>query len=207
MNRQPLAHDILHLDVRDKAVVCDANLREVMDLLAGTPYAVVRRGRSDAGFLPIGVRGLKRNERYAAWIRDSAVQRLVSPEEIKDMSGARDLPAFEALRSLRDRWSDLKMPWGPTGSVGFEIVSGVPAVTRASDLDLLLDAEQWLSPALAGKLLADAACESVNVDIQARTPGGIISLVEYVASPVSLMLRQSDGEVRMGDPWQTEVCR
>ncbi|VFS59023.1 Phosphoribosyl-dephospho-CoA transferase [Kluyvera cryocrescens] len=45
---------------------------------------VVRRDVDEAGRIPVGVRGMKRDQRAAGWVKPIAVTRICTPESLVD---------------------------------------------------------------------------------------------------------------------------
>jgi phosphoribosyl-dephospho-CoA transferase len=50
--------------------------------LARAPLVVVRRARLRGGWLPVGVRGPSRRERFAAWLSPEMVASRIRPEDL-----------------------------------------------------------------------------------------------------------------------------
>ena len=48
----------------------------------------------------------------------------------------------ELYVAMEERWADLPLPWGPVGSVGFELATGRKVTTEVSDLDIVIRAKQ-----------------------------------------------------------------
>jgi phosphoribosyl-dephospho-CoA transferase len=175
--------------------------------LARAPWVVVRRAPTIAGLVPVGVRGRTRSERLAAFLAPSAVTARVGPEGLAAARGWR--------HSLRARWPDavrvldavdelftfLGLAWGPTGSVGFELATGVAVAGPASDLDVVVRAPEPWSRAWARELVDDLARLPVRVDTQLDTPSGAVALAEY-ARGGRVLLRTPDGSKLVNDPWR-----
>lgn len=161
--------------------------------LSGTPWVVVRRDRAPDGYLPVGVRGASRSERYGTFVAAADVLETAPPETLTDVPG-RNLPAIQALRGLRSLLDDVGLAWGPTGSVGFELATGHPAATSTSDLDLLVRISE-LRYALPALVTLDRAFDSVEcrVDCQVETPCGAAALTELVDGRPQVMVRTSEG--------------
>ena len=184
-------HDLLRV-TGPAALPADAPAWAV-HTLTGTPWVVVRRDRVPDGYLPVGVRGATRSERYGTLVAAADVLETAPPETLTEVPG-RDLPAMQALRSLRSLLEDAGLAWGPTGSVGFELATGHPAATSTSDLDLLVrisDLRRTL-PALES---LDHAFDAVEcrVDCQVETPCGAAALTELVDGRPQVLVRTSDG--------------
>jgi phosphoribosyl-dephospho-CoA transferase len=104
------------------------------------------------------------------------------------------------------RWADLTLPWGPGGGVGFELASGRKVTTHASDLDLVMRAQQRLTVDEASFLLDRTQGLEAKVDVRVETPVCGFALEEYASgASAKILLRYPHGQ-RMGeDPWQEEA--
>lgn len=174
------------------------------------PYAVVRRAPAADGFVAIGLRGAERSQRYGTWAHLDDIETVVPPEALalrSPLAGRDALPAFVALATLqRDMAGALTgFAWGPTGSAGFELATQAPAVTRSSDLDLLIRAPEKLSQHAAIQLLnhlqAIAQHAGIRVDAQLATPAGGVALAEWAANRARVMARHARGPQLVTDPW------
>jgi len=196
--------------------------------LARLPVVVVRRAGAPKGLVSVGVRGELRSQRYGAVISVAEIERCVSPEMLPgdvsldvpgqdsaqgatrfirppcDASRA-SLPAFMVLQGLGPVLRRFRLVWGPTGSVGFELATGMPVVQAGSDLDLLIRLPQWIGrdtgQSLLRTLSTQAAQAGVRIDAQLETPGGAVSLAEYAGSTRRVLLRGSGEPVFVDDPW------
>jgi phosphoribosyl-dephospho-CoA transferase len=95
-----------------------------------------------------------------------------------------------------------KAPKGLSGSVGYELASGLPAVGTDGDLDLLLFAQKRIPITEAQKLwsMINSAPGKINALIERPCCG--LSLEEFVtASPHKILLRTGDGSVLGSNPW------
>jgi phosphoribosyl-dephospho-CoA transferase len=109
---------------------------------------------------------------------------------------------------MGQRWADLTLPWGPAGGVGFELTTGLPVTTEASDLDLVIRASQRIALAQARSLLDRTIGLETKVDVRVETPVCGFSLEEYAkASSALILLRHTDGVSLGEDPWFAAVER
>ncbi|WP_083615533.1 malonate decarboxylase holo-ACP synthase [Paraburkholderia sp. SOS3] len=181
----------------------------VREALLRAPFAVVRRAPSAPGSVAVGIRGASRAQRYGTWVEDGDVEFAVPPEALvtqEPVPGREPLPAFFMLAELRRAPRSLgQYVWGPAGSAGFELATGVPTVNGSSDLDLLVRAPERLDRAAAGQLLAEllvlAQRLGVRVDAQLDTPAGGVALAELAAGKSSVMVRANAGASLLSDPW------
>jgi phosphoribosyl-dephospho-CoA transferase len=98
------------------------------------------------------------------------------------------------------------LPWGPGGSVGFELASGRKVTTEASDLDLVIRAQQRITLEEAKLLLDRTQGLEAKVDVRVETPVCGFALREYASASVAkILLRFPDGGSLGEDPWQEEA--
>jgi phosphoribosyl-dephospho-CoA transferase len=207
MYSNPQVHDLLQIDRPSPISGCTGEPSWVRSALLDCPWVVVRRAQSAFGLIAVGVRGDNRSDRWAASCQKSLVRDIVRPEELLPRdSNAQRTPALRALKEMRERWADLTLPWGPGGSVGFELATGRKVTTEVSDLDLVIRATGKIDLEEARFLLDRTAGLEANVDVRVETLVCGFSLEEYVsASSAKILLRYPD-DSRLGqDPWQEEA--
>lgn len=195
-----LPHDLLW-GMTAQQLPADAPSWVSAALSAGHPV-VVRRALSEAAWVPVGVRGALREQRYGALMPVSAVQRCVRPEDLCSVSSPRALAALQALAQLRPVLDQLPWQWGVSGSAGFELASGVPALHERSDLDLILRTPQPLDRQQAREVLALLDSAVCPVDLQLQTPLGAVALREWAGSSSRVLLKSRHGAHLSLDPWQ-----
>lgn len=204
MHTNPHVHDLLHIDRISR---CTDEPSWVRQTLLECPWVVVRRARAASGLIAVGVRGSTRSERWAAFCEKSLATKIVRPEDLRDRTAndVRRTPARRALQEMQKRWMDLTLPWGPAGSVGFELASGRTVTTEASDLDLVIQAPERIDLNEARSLLDRTLGLAAKIDVRVETPVCGFSLEEYVSSSSRILLRYPD-DVRLGeDPWREEA--
>ncbi|ANF24932.1 malonate decarboxylase holo-ACP synthase [Stutzerimonas stutzeri] len=175
--------------------------RQVVD--AGQPV-VVRRAVVASGQIAVGLRGSRREERYASVMVASAVLRRVRPEQLVERLPGAELPALCALAELKPALDALGLCWGVTGSVGYQLATGLPTAHADSDLDLLLRTPLALSRPRARelqRLLDEAPC---RVDMQLETPAGAIALREWAGHSPRVLVKCATGARLVRDPWAPE---
>ncbi|MFI8395714.1 phosphoribosyl-dephospho-CoA transferase [Pseudomonas sp. Choline-02u-1] len=202
MVNQPMAHDLLW-GMTPAQLPADAPQWAVDSLAAGQPV-VVRRALSADGFVAVGVRGLLREQRLAAFMRVDSIVRRVSPEALCHVDSARDLPVMQALRQLRPMLDDCGSVWGVSGSVGFELASGFRAMHAASDLDLILRAPQMIGRDQARELVALFDQTACRVDMQLQTPLGAVALREWASGSARVLLKNAHQAVLVTNPWHPQ---
>ena len=206
-------HDLLEIDAERFLEAHSSVPRWVAESLRRAPFVVVRRGpsRAEEG-IAIGVRGPRRNERWAGACRPDLVRSILTPpmllSRLVTASGPdpatrpEAIPALRTLALLADRWKDLASPWGPGGSVGFELATGRHAASPQSDLDIVIYAERRMTQDEARALCESAQGLPAAVDIRVETPLCGFSLTEYAnRAPAPILLRFAHGTVLGADPW------
>lgn len=185
----------------------------VPEALRSAPWVVIRRAPASGGRIPVGVRGDRRAQRFAAWVEAGAVSDALTPQALASRrlwarSARRDtIPALRALDTVESIASEagFAAAWGPTGSVGFELASGQPTATVTSDLDLAVWADRPLPAALARALVDALDSLPVRADVLLETPRGAVALAEYARSAGTVMLRTALGPRLVNDCWEAAV--
>ena len=200
-------HDLLRLR---RLPPYDGEPDWVRSAFACARFVVVRRALAAPGFIAVGMRGNGRAQRYGTWAEAGDIESVIAPEDLAANlphdAGRRALPAFAMLAGLRHEAQSLNaFSWGPTGSAGFELATGMPTVTATSDLDLLIRVPQKLLREYAAQLLVElelrAQRAGIRVDVQLETPSGGIALAEWGAGKVRVMVRHAQGPQLVSDPW------
>lgn len=193
-------HDLLRL-VGPGSIILDALAPAwVTTSLERSPWVVVRRGRIERGRVPVGIRGMDRSERTAAFVSIADVVDRVPPEAIATRASSRRAAPFSALAKIAPLLETRR--WGPGGSIAFELVTGIPVVSPASDLDIVIRADERLERDDAVALLAllHERAAPVRIDVIVETPRGGVALAELGGSG-SILLRTADGPRLQDDPW------
>jgi len=199
-------HDLLEIDAKRLLASQASAPQWVEEDLSQNPFVVVRRGLAARYEIPIGVRGAERNQRWAAFCHPKFVKSILPPPQLLrrtvPISRVNVIRAFRALNVLKNRWTDLDLPWGPTGSVGFELATGRPVTTEVSDLDIAIRARDRISREQARSFWERVVGLQTKVDVRVETPECSFSLEEFAcASCPRILLRYPDG-LRLGDdPW------
>jgi len=203
----PGPHDLLCL--ADPACLVPAPCTEptspawVSETLERTPCVVVRRAARTPATAPVGIRGPRREQRWAAYVPLDAVRDIIRPEDLLDTPAPRDLPVFHAVAALRGltrpRWATA---WGPGGCAGFELATGHPTARQNSDLDLVARVPQTVPPACITQLLDALTQLPVRVDVQLQSPYGGFATAEYSRDTGQVLLRTDTGPYLVADPWR-----
>ncbi|WP_172588746.1 malonate decarboxylase holo-ACP synthase [Buttiauxella agrestis] len=201
MMNTPRPHDLLWLT--DSDALEDVSEEWVASQWQPRLPVVVRRDVSRDARIPVGVRGMRRDQRAAGWVNAAKVKRIVSPEEL----ASRDLlvkspfvsmpPVQGAIQLALREWP---WSWGITGSCGYALATEVPVLHADSDLDLLIRCPQRVEresllewQAVIGQLLCRA-------DTQIETPQGAFALAEWLRDG-RVLLKTNSGPEIVTDPW------
>jgi phosphoribosyl-dephospho-CoA transferase len=176
------------------------------------PWIVVRRAPPRLERWPVGVRGSQRAQRSAAWLPRWAMQECITPQMLAAQHAWRQrprIPVTPAIAVLDEVAAVLAEHgyagrWGPGGSVGFELASGVPSTTARSDLDLVLSVDEPMARSAAARLHAELAKLPVRIDLLLETPHGAAALAEYANGEGATLLRSAHGPRLVQDPWAAE---
>jgi phosphoribosyl-dephospho-CoA transferase len=212
----PTVHSLLHLSSTD-ALEWESDPPEwVSESLSRTPFVVMRRPLPRPEAFPVGIRGAVRSQRAAAWIPFGAAQECITPQMLVAQHAWRQrrdfavMPAVAALEEVAAIFdgNGLAGRWGPGGSVGFELASGVASTTPTSDLDIVLIAAASMARAEAARLHAELSALKVKIDVLLETPNGAVALAEYAKSVDAILVRSPQGPRLARDPWgaHLEAC-
>ena len=203
-------HDLLEIDVERFLQAQVEAPGWVAESLREAPFVVVRRGLgSMEQGISIGVRGMRRNERWGGVCQPGIVRTILTPQGLlrrvvsaSQAARSATLPALRSLPLLTERWSELQSDWGPGGSVGFELATGCHVVSPQSDLDVVIYAQTPMGKAEARALLDCAQGLPAAVDIRVETPICGFSLAEFAnRAPAPILLRFASGTALGSDPW------
>jgi phosphoribosyl-dephospho-CoA transferase len=205
----PAVHALLRVTDLDALVFEGSRPDWALAALQLAPWAVVRRPAPRLESWPVGIRGGSRAQRCAAWLPRHAIQECVTPQVLaaqrawRQCPGAAASPAVAVLDAVAAILAahGFAGRWGPGGSVGFELASGVASTTRDSDLDLVLSADEQLARTDANRLHADLSTLPVRIDLLLETPNGAAALAEYAHGAGAVLLRSAQGPRLVRDPW------
>ena len=191
---RPRTHDLLR--IASVATLCRGTPDWVAHALRAAPWVVVRRAHCASGRVPVGIRGVHRGHRHATDISKDMVSEILSPPDLLDrVDNLPDLPATRALRGAAQLLAPMGLRWGPGGSVGFTLATGVCAITAASDLDLILTADHLPPRALLAAVRDALRTLPVRVDAQLDLPIGGVALDELLSGTDRVLIRTADGPV------------
>ncbi len=188
----PRAHDLLRLPAASADLLPADAPTWARDALRTAPWVVVRRAGAPDALIAVGLRGADRSQRYAWTVAPDLVCETVTPEDLRDVTPARDVPALRAMATVRSIFRPTGIRWGPTGSVGFELATGMPAASPASDLDLAVRTSHATLSQLK-VIHRGLAGLDVRADCQVETPMGAIALAELVTSSDDVLVKTPAG--------------
>jgi phosphoribosyl-dephospho-CoA transferase len=213
----PTVHSLLRLSRADALEWESEPPQWVSQSLQRAPFVVMRRPPPRPGEFPVGIRGDARSQRAAAWVPVGAVQECITPQMLAAQRAWRQrrefaiMPAVAALEEVAAIFEGEGMAgrWGPAGSVGFELASGVRSTTPNSDLDIVLGAAASMARAAAARLQAELSALRVRIDVLLETPNGAVALAEYAKGAGAILLRSPQGPRWARDPWgaHLETCQ
>jgi len=213
----PPVHSLLYVADADVLEWESAAPDWVPAVLRRAPYVVRRRALPRSEAVPVGVRGAARWQRAAAWLSLDAVDECITPQMLasqrawrqrRDVAVTPAVAVLEQVAMILDG-EGMAGRWGPGGSVGFELASGVVSTTPNSDLDIVLYAEGSMARDNAARLQAELSSLPVRIDVLLETPNGAVSLAEYSTGVGAMLLRSALGPRLVSDPWSArlEACR
>ncbi|HZL70599.1 MAG TPA: malonate decarboxylase holo-ACP synthase [Candidatus Limnocylindrales bacterium] len=205
-------HDLLEVDP-ERFIATEGRGKSipgwVEERLLAFPFVVVRRGMATERKIPVGVRGETRNQRWAASCHRACVKKIITPPQLLQCavseSRAQAIPALRSLFLLKVRWRDFDLPWGPGGSIAFELATGRQVANPKSDLDIVVYADNRLTKNEAKRLCAVTADLPSEIDIRVETPRCGFSLREYSSANSNILLRTPTGGMLGRDPWQHDL--
>lgn len=205
------AHDLLWIaDARDLTFHAAPPDWASAAWLVQAPVVVRREFTRDDDRIPVGVRGMTRAERAAAYVPLRRIVRRLTPEAVVE-SAAQTLPVLDpALPSLRafahvaPLLDALGLAWGVTGSAGFALATGLAVLRESSDLDLLVRAPARLSERDATALTDALSDAPARIDAQIDTGLGGFALLEWQARRGRVMLKTARGPILVENPWDAD---
>lgn len=199
-------HDLLKISsIND--LITDGLPQWAEDIFPDSLTVVVRRSEIINSKIPVGIRGIKREQRFAAFVLDSDVKEIITPYQLvsekswQNVSDERKkLPAIKALPAVAKILQEYK--WGISGSVGFELATGTNSAKMTSDLDLVWKPDTSISREGAKNLLAKLNQFGVHADLQVIQGSNGFSLEEYSQSKSTIMMKTLSDPILVKDPWK-----
>ena len=166
---------------------------------------VVRRDRQQAHRLAVGIRGISRSQRAAAWLDPAHIVRVVTPQSlVADVnlllsSAFVSQPPVQALIALVGM--ALPWSWGVTGSCGYALATDIPVMHASSDLDLMIRCDTPCQAEMFADFHRALAHLPCRTDVQINTPQGGFALSEWLRGG-DVMLKTDFGPCLVRNPWQ-----
>ena len=197
LRKHPAPHDIL---IIEKEALVRQEIPAWFKLGGDTFYAVVRRDYSPDGFIPVGIRGRTRSERYGFFIHSGFIRECLTPPEV-----IQRIPSFPRQDELTEFLSiilsiDFPFLWGVTGSVGYSLATGQKFWNKESDLDFHIYLESEPSALFFEPWLKALNTCPVRVDTQIESPFGGFALKEWLNSS-RVLLKTNKGPIIVQNPW------
>ncbi|MEX0567018.1 malonate decarboxylase holo-ACP synthase [Raoultella terrigena] len=197
-------HDLLWLNSRDALL----NVEEAWVTSQWQPGlpVVVRRDVNDNGDIPVGVRGIKREQRAAGWVKAESVARIVTPEALVERQRllhspfVSQSPVQAAILLTTFAWPWI---WGITGSTAYALATEIPVLHADSDLDLLIRAPEPLTDDELRQWQAQVEKLPCRADTQIETPFGAFALNEWLREG-RVLLKTATGPQLTATPWHRE---
>lgn len=165
---------------------------------------VVRREATPHGILPVGARGLARNERCKGYLALEDAARIVTPrmlaQSLAAHAPAASLPCLSALLALAPRLDALDVDWGPAGGTGFWLACSLPVLRPTSDLDLVVRLPRRPQAHVLAALAALVDGQPCRIDVQVDTGAGGFALTEFLRGG-RVLLKTDTGPRLVADPW------
>ncbi|UOE53544.1 malonate decarboxylase holo-ACP synthase [Cytobacillus oceanisediminis] len=199
-------HDLLKIEA--KHLISHSPIPDwAIQALSMASYVVVRRANAPDGQIAIGIRGKARSERFGAFIPIDAFIHQIKPEHLAEISlwENKQSPVFFSLKIASEILEKHKIVWGPGGSVGFELATGLETVTSGSDLDIVVRAPKPIPVNIAAQIVNEMKSCPARVDIQAETPAGSFSLLEYAKGSATMLVKTKYGPLLCEDPWEIRM--
>jgi phosphoribosyl-dephospho-CoA transferase len=203
----PRVHDLLLLNSGRVVPAAEEEPQWARAALEHCSWVVVRREHADEESIAVGVRGVRREQRWAGLADLTDVCQAIGPGLLRCCTAhpmRLTLPAIEALRYVESKLAGWSTEWGPVGSTGYELATGLYVTSEDSDLDLVIYAPEPMERGMAQDLFNVLKLAPANVDVRIETPHGGFSLEEYVRERTGcILLRTASGRVLVQDPWAT----
>jgi phosphoribosyl-dephospho-CoA transferase len=203
-------NDLLKINVVNDLIGDFKDISWVDKAVKRAPFVVVRRAPLIDDRVPVGIRGENRSQRLAAEVLYNNITEVIRPENLaygklwrtnSHISRTEMLKTLEAVDSIFNSYNII---WGPTGSVGFELASGIETITETSDLDIIARGPKTLPINIAKDITKELLTMPIKIDVQLETPKGSIALAEYARGNGNVLLRTINGPRLVKDPWSDD---
>lgn len=178
------------------------------DSLRKAKIVVVRRGAIREGKIPVGLRGQQKSQRLAGFLSETAIVKQYHPDYfIQHRSWQRlaperqELPAFKALNKIIPLLKNFN--WGISGSLAYEMATGIKMVHQNSDLDIIAWNVHRMSVSKAKELLRALNRFKAHADMQIVNGQRGFALEEYAMNrDAEILVKTDKGPLLSKNPWQ-----
>lgn len=198
-------HDLLKIASADDLLV-DSLPQWAQEIFPNSLTVVVRRSKIVEPRIPVGIRGIKREQRLAAEVLRQNVKEIITPYQLVQQRAwqnvsvdRKKLPAIKALPAIANILKDYQ--WGISGSVGFELATKTNSAKETSDLDLIWKPSYSINRKQAQDLLKELNQYGVHADLQVIEGTNGFSLEEYSNSTSTIMVKTLGDPILVRDPW------
>ena len=170
---------------------------------------VVRRESTPENSIAIGIRGLNRSQRHASYVKPESVFRVLTPEQIVHHNGwlkrreIHPLPHWKILSKVNEIMKKANLQWGITGSLGFELATGIETANEQSDIDLYIISQRPLKKLHCMDIALQFDQLDLRPDVQIETPYGAFAMSEWLVRKGSVMVKSKHGPYLTTTPWQS----
>lgn len=187
------AHDLLRLPT--SAVLGPAAPVWVQESPERSEWVVVRRAPAPEGRVAVGVRGVQRNQRWGTTISVSDALDRITPEQLTHRIARlrNPVPAAQMLPRLRAALRQLPLLWGPTGSAGFELATGLKTIHAGSDLDIVVRFGRPVQRVLLEHLYDVIDSATTRIDAQLDFTFGAVALGELMSGATMVLAKTVRG--------------
>ncbi|MGH1461929.1 MAG: malonate decarboxylase holo-ACP synthase [Neptuniibacter sp.] len=175
------------------------------------PVVVRRERTSTKHLIPIGVRGVLKEQRLAGYVDKLIIQKHITPYQITEESSwsthklLEHHPVLRTLSKISGLLHATEFKWGPTGSCAYELATGSTTMTKDSDLDLVINMPTELHRNDARRLFNELqSITECRLDIQLETPKGAIALKEWSTRDSKVLVKTNTGPFLVKNPWEED---
>lgn len=201
-------HDLLTFAHENDLILEKNPLPEwAKDSLSKAKIVVVRRGIIKDGLIPVGIRGKQKNQRLGCFLPKDKILKQYHPDYfIRHQSWTnlsvdrQKMPAFQALNEMVPVLKDFH--WGVSGSLAYEMATGVKMVHQTSDIDVIAWQVKPMSVPQAQALLRRLNQFNVHADMQVVNQDRGFALEEYAMNrDAEILIKTDEGPCLSDDPW------
>ncbi|KLN96584.1 malonate decarboxylase holo-ACP synthase [Moellerella wisconsensis] len=171
------------------------------------PLIVLRKQQYD-GKIVVGLRGIKRSERFDVLIDKSSITHIMNIESLVSNPIELQRSMFIALPQVQvlllisqHQWP---WKWGVIGSCAYTLVTDIQSMYSDSDLDVLIRCPTLQQKEDFAQFAIKANTPLCRIDIYVETPKGEFSLSEWFKND-QVSLKTATGTVLTAFPWGENI--